>query len=414
MSELITRKAYQVVQSTFQTREVSRRQPRLPLVRLIVCLFLLSGVACSVLSAMEKTNTVSPSPTNLMNPKNVEAMTWQGNDYLWVGNRDGAARLSRKDGSVEVFDGIGCTNITITNDQESVWCNTVGSAFRYDGQLWHKSEIDAYQIVEANEGTLWAGTMQGLSRYSLSGQEWIAVLDAPEIASHFIFSNGPGIHLSFAASDGVLWFYSFSEPYVGTTRWTENSIQTWQPAGKWTIVQPKLEARDGTVWGIGDESTIARWDGEIWQIWQPFRLKPTIGDLIEAQDRSIWILAVADGVGHWDGQTWEIWSRDETILQACPGTAKGKECFSTDPDIKYYLTDGLGKPDSSQSRLTPTALLEAQDGNIWVGTAQEGISRWDGNRWRNYSIANGLGSESITVLAESPDGLLWAGCWAGP
>jgi ligand-binding sensor domain-containing protein len=413
MPKLIKRKVYQVVKRTLPIRKIYQGQLRITLVRVIGCLTLLLGISCSALPAREKSSPVSPSPTNPMNPKNVEAMAWQGDAYLWVGSRDGAARLNRTDGSVEIFDGIGCTSIVITNDQESIWCNKVGNAYRYDEQSWHKFEIDAYQIVEASDRILWAGTLQGLSHFDSEMQKWVSLLEAPEIASHFIFTSGPGIHLSFVASDGALWFYSFSEPYVGTTRWTEDSIQTWQPAGKWTIVQPKLETRDGTVWGIGDESVIARWDGRTWQVWQPFRLRPTIGDLIETQDGSIWVLAVADGVGRWDGQTWKIWSRDETILQDCPGAVKGKECFSTDSDVKYYLTDGLGKPDSGQPRLNLTALLETQDGNIWVGTAQEGISRWDGNKWRNYSISDGLSSESITAFAESPDGILWAGTRGG-
>ncbi len=221
------------------------------------------------------------------------------------------------------------------------------------------------------------------------------------------------MRLSFAAKDGALWFYSFSEPYVGTTRWTEVSHQTWQPAGKWTIVQPKLEARDSTVWGISDESVIAQWDGQAWRIWQPFHLKPAIGDLLEAQDGSIWVLAVADGVGHWDGRTWEVWSRDEAILRTCPRATEREGCFSSSLNAMYYPAEGLGESGSGLGRLALTALLEARDGSIWVGTAQEGISRWDGHRWHHYGIGNGLSSESITVLVRSPEGVLWAGTWGG-
>ena len=316
-------------------------------------------------------------------------------------------------GKTETFDGISCTSITITQDRTRVWCKGPDSAYNYAGSSWHQSKVDAYQIAEAGDGTLWAGTRQGLSRFDLEGQKWLPILNAPEIASHFIFSSGPGIHLSFVAGDGALWFYSFSEPYVGTTRWTGISSETWQPAGKWTIVRPKLEAHDGTVWGIGDESVIAQWDGQTWQVWQPFALKPTIGDLIEAHDGSIWAMALTDGIGRWDGQTWQIWSRDEAILRSCPGLAEGKECVSSDLNARYYTAAGLGKSNSSQARLSLTALLETQDGTIWVGTAQEGISRWDGNTWRNYTMADGLSSEAITVLAESPDGKLWAVTWGG-
>lgn len=376
----------------------------------VACLNVLSGISCGVLSPGAQPHPSAPrsGSTSL---ENVETMAWHDGASLWLGNRDAAWRLDITNGDVEVFDGIGCTQLLVTRNRESVWCSGTGGAYEFNGESWHEFDLEAYQIAEGDEGTLWAGTRQGLSRYDAREYRWVPVLAAPKIASHFIFSDGPGIHVSSVAADGAVWFYSFSEPYVGTTRWTDSSSQTWQPVGKWSVAQPKLEARNGEIWAVGDESLVARWDGRSWEIWQPFRLKPSVQDLIEAQDGSIWALAVADGVGRWDGQTWSVWSRDEAFLRECPGAAAGRNCFSPDPNTEYLPTDGLGRPGSGQSRLSLTAILETADGNIWVGTAGEGISRWDGRRWRNYSMVEGLRSEAIAVLSESPDGTLWAGTY---
>lgn len=382
------------------------------LVWIIVLLPLLAIVSCAPMLTSNKYPTI-PSQVDSMDPNNIESMVWQSESFLWISNRDGIGRLNRANNHLDIFTDIKCADMIITGNYGHVWCSGAGNVYRYDGISWDRFEIEAYQVVESNNGILWAGTRQGMSRFDEKEQKWVPVLSASEIAPHFVFSTGPGIHLAFAANDDALWFYSFSEPYVGTTRWTEASYQTWLPAGKWIVVQPKLEAQDSTVWGIGDKSVIAQWNGQTWQVWQPFRLEPAIRDLVKARDGSIWVLAAADGVGQWDDSAWKIWTRDETILQNCPGTADGKECFSANPDITYYPADGLGKPDSTQARLVLTALLETHDGNIWVGTAQEGISRWDGNRWYNYTIADGLSSEAITVLKQSPDGVLWVGTWGG-
>jgi ligand-binding sensor domain-containing protein len=51
-------------------------------------------------------------------------------------------------------------------------------------------------------------------------------------------------------------------------------------------------------------------------------------------------------------------------------------------------------------------------GNIWFGT-DNGISRFDGNRWTRYTTANGLVSNDIYALSLDSSGNVWAGSWGG-
>lgn len=273
---------------------------------IILCLSLTIASCAPILTP--DTHSTVPSQANLMIPSNIESMIFQNESILWIGNRDGVGRLNLVENRLQIFTGIKCTHIIITNNYEHVWCSGAGDVYKYNGMSWDRFEISAYQIVESDDGTLWAGTQQGMSRFNNKEREWSPILSTSQVAPHFTFSTGPGIHLEFIGNDGAFWFYSFSEPYVGTTRWTQGSYQTWHPAGEWIVVQPKLEAQDSTVWGIGDDSIVAQWDGQSWQIWQPFRLKPAIRDLIQAQDKSIWVLAVADGIGQWNGLTWKVWT----------------------------------------------------------------------------------------------------------
>lgn len=52
------------------------------------------------------------------------------------------------------------------------------------------------------------------------------------------------------------------------------------------------------------------------------------------------------------------------------------------------------------------ALFRDSRGFLWIGTSS-GLSRFDGQRFRNYDTGDGLPSPRVTDIAESPDGTLW-------
>jgi diguanylate cyclase (GGDEF)-like protein len=72
---------------------------------------------------------------------------------------------------------------------------------------------------------------------------------------------------------------------------------------------------------------------------------------------------------------------------------------------QYGSQDGLGN-------LSTTCLLQDQTGYIWVGT-DNGLFRYDGNRFRGFSHADGLPNSEILGMAESPQGVLWVATQGG-
>ena len=52
------------------------------------------------------------------------------------------------------------------------------------------------------------------------------------------------------------------------------------------------------------------------------------------------------------------------------------------------------------------ALFRDSRGFLWIGTSS-GLSRFDGQRFRNYDTGDGLPSPRVTDVAESPDGTIW-------
>ncbi|MBK8792838.1 MAG: diguanylate cyclase [Holophaga sp.] len=74
--------------------------------------------------------------------------------------------------------------------------------------------------------------------------------------------------------------------------------------------------------------------------------------------------------------------------------------------FKVYGADqGLGN-------LAAWALAQDAAGFIWVGT-EDGLFRFEGQRFQAFSLKDGLSSALVDVLHISPDGTLWAGTYKG-
>lgn len=58
-------------------------------------------------------------------------------------------------------------------------------------------------------------------------------------------------------------------------------------------------------------------------------------------------------------------------------------------------------------------LVQGSDGSLWIGTG-EGLARWQRGKFRPYSTADGLPSNGIRALARTSDGRIWANTNQGP
>ncbi len=75
--------------------------------------------------------------------------------------------------------------------------------------------------------------------------------------------------------------------------------------------------------------------------------------------------------------------------------------------------------DSHHSRMAcggdcASAIVQAADGSLWLGTEGGGVSRLDGEeRWTTFTTTDGLVDDDVTAMAEAADGSLWPGTWGG-
>ena len=57
--------------------------------------------------------------------------------------------------------------------------------------------------------------------------------------------------------------------------------------------------------------------------------------------------------------------------------------------------------------------LQDRAGNLWFGTTGAGVFRYDGKTFRNFTVKDGLSSNSVFSILEDGMGNIWVGCDAG-
>lgn len=75
------------------------------------------------------------------------------------------------------------------------------------------------------------------------------------------------------------------------------------------------------------------------------------------------------------------------------------------PRRPHYVFQSIGE-NLGLGSLTPSCLLQDQDGFIWIGT-ENGLLRFDGNRVVQYGIEQGLPGTNVNQLVLAPSGRVW-------
>lgn len=342
----------------------------------------------------------------------VTAITQDAAGYLWVGTRDGLARL----------DGV----------RSRVWRHQPGSTDGLPANVIGALHVDA-------AGTLWVGTSNGLARFDAEREQF------HRFAEVELRAAGLRNFYALASDDGGLWTATPSGIHrvrldgrterlsadVGLRFVTMDDGDVWIPQSACRLRDrpvrcqpvPTLGTTDFlTVWREGDRTLAVTVGGDVWEMlpttrrvarWSPVR-RVVFGpsDAVVASSR-YW-LSTVDGLFVYDIRSERLArirleSRDIRSLfvdrQQAVWVASDRGLYRfgrTDPAFEA-MTEERGLPDPRVNGITTL------DGDTYVATNGGLFRRSADGRWRGYFEGDLAYAHGVWQVTPGRGGGLWVG-----
>jgi len=282
---------------------------------------------------------------------------------------------------------VGNSNVkAILADGPIVWIGTSGGVIRYD------TATDGHRLFDVRSGLLSNGVFH-LSK--LDGRLAVG-------------TYGGGLSVFDAA----------------TETWENYNIQDGLADA---FVYDLLKTSHGDVW-------IATWSGanrvrggqlKRRERWETFTVQNTKGGLPndwvyglrEGRNGEIW-LATEGGLARYHDGRWSHWKHSDG-LGAPFEQVRGQIEFKRDPakesshHARQKAEQGLSQVDVAYNPNYIVSLEVDADGSVWAGTWGGGLAHFDGQRWRNYTVADGLPADHVFLLRRDDAGRLWVGTSKG-
>lgn len=293
----------------------------------------------------------------------------------------------------EKVNGLGKDIGQIFQDKQGVyWFASNGDGvYRYDGKhLSHITEKDGLAckyvrtIQEDTNGHLWFTTGDGVYRFD--GNHILEFTQFMKFAHPGMPQNAKGC-VFFNRDDDVCLFDGNS--------WTAFSIypsdyhSSPSDNNRPYSIYSTLADRSGNVWFGTESKGVCRYDGKSFTYLTEKDLSgPAVRTIFEDRSGNLWFGNNGGGLYRYDGKTLANITEEK----------------------------GLGNPDFLKGHLQterPGTLARVwsinQDtaGNIWIGTIDCGLWKYDGTSLRNYTIRDGLTGNSIWTIFKDRSGELW-------
>jgi len=353
----------------------------------------------------------------------ISALLQTQNGKIWAGSSDEG--LSYYDGSrwmkLPESEGKSVTSLLQSTDG-TLWLGTgwgpkarVLGLFHYDGQTWrHITTEDGlannvvHRLLQTQEGTLWAGTLSGLSYYD--GKRWRTI--TPE--EGFL---GGRIEALFQTQDGRLWVGTFGQGLFCYDGQKWQSITTDDGLANNNVISI-TQTQDGILW-VGTRGGLSYYNGQSWQILtrDDGLAGNDVRSLVQTQDGTLWV-GTFEGLSRCDRKQWQIFTLDNkqpsdnyvgTLLSAQDGSiwigvggieGGGLYRYHGQSCQRFTTEDGLADDDI-------LSLSQTRDGAIWIGTNGSGLCRYDGKQWITFTTKDGLASDDVRSVLQTQDGKLW-------
>ncbi len=312
---------------------------------------------------------------------------------------NGHPKLIKTQGSTQ-FDNIRCG---LQDKAGNMWFGTTREGvYRYDGksftQFTKKDGLNSntvWSILEDKAGNIWLGTDAGICRYDPKQAVGKTIINVPIITNFMTTvsnnnyndygSKKNAVWSIFQDKTGKIWFGTGEGVYCYNgktfTHFLQNDGVINREHLHLKMVDCILDDTNGNIWfasGMppGMEG-VCRFDGKTIS-----RFKPNgdgwIRTIIEDKKGNLWF----------------------------GGRQNGNFCYDGKTFTNFTEKVGIGNP-----------MLSDKSGNIWFNGGEKdngfngdgGVWCYDGKSFKNFTVKDGLGDYSVWCMIEDRDGNIWVG-----
>jgi ligand-binding sensor domain-containing protein len=277
----------------------------------------------------------------------------------------------------------------IQDSENNLWFASNGEGvYRYDGKtILNYTEKHGlcsnyvWMLEEGKDGNMWFRT-------NLRPKDVDAICYFDGYGFNTVEIDTSAVHYNFQSGE-LLFDYYFDGNSISKIQLPHTSpIQNEENKRHHYDLYSTCVDRNGNVWFGTCTAGICKYDGKNYTWFDNKELGAAVRSIFEAKNGTIWAGNNGDGLFRYDGKDFINFSREKNLHN---------------PDFEKYP---IGKP-GFMSRIW--AITEDNYENLWVGTIDNGVWRYDGKTVTNYTTKDGLGIDEIWTIYKDKNGKLWFG-----
>jgi len=278
------------------------------------------------------------------------------------------------------------------DSKNNYWYGSDGDGvYRYDGKnlvlFTDKDGLCHNQVLSIQEdqlGNIWFGTGNGISRFD--GHTFTT----------FTKQSNSNIDQGWTIGADDLWFAAEN----GVYRYDGHVLNYLQfpnanDSGRSNAINPYdiycvYKDRKGNIWFGTESKGVCRYDGKSFTWFTEKGLgSAAVRSIFEDKDGNFWFGHSGFGLFRYDGKNLANFTKENG-----PGNA----------DFVNALKD---------KTVSVLAINDDEDGNMWIGTYDTGLWRYDGQKTTGYTIKDGLPGNAFFAIYKDKKGELWFGSGEG-
>jgi len=275
------------------------------------------------------------------------------------------------------------------------------------------------KVIRSAGKYLWVGTSNGLLRYDTATANKYDIFDNQNV----LLSNGIfGIVLDANENPWIMTYGGGLSHFDGKQWFNINT-----PQGLCDSFVYDLEFDDKDTLWIATWSGANRVRGDLFsrQSWESFTRKNTKGGLIDdwvydieiGKDGRVWF-GTESGISVYDGNKWQSWNHANGLGADIKRVKQDNLGSMSDFQGTHHATHTGDLPNVKNTDYRPNyvvSMLLDQKGRLWIGTWGGGLSVFDtrSEKFRNFTVGDGLPGNYILAIEEGPYGDLWIGSNGG-